>query len=381
LTDYTNRTVALILGAGSGSRAELGYNKLLYEAGGKTVIEYTLEKFSAYPVVLVAAPAEIQQFAIIAARYKNVEITEGGGQRSESVRRGLKYIKSCDMVIIHDGARPNVTPEIIAQAVDAAGSQGGAVVYVPCTDTVKEILPDRANTFDRGRLIQAQTPQVFDYGMICEALLTAGAGDYSDDSQIFEACFHKCAYITGSTANYKITTMADIKRFTAEHTGGYEILRIGNGYDIHRFALGRKLMLGGIEIPHYEGLTGHSDADAVIHALADSLLSAIGERDIGYYFPSADPQYADISGAEILARVMKLVRTRKFKVDNVSIVIITERPRMSEHILPMKRSLAGLLGIDGDSVGVTAKTNEGVDTIGDQKALAVHAVSLLTKLN
>jgi 2-C-methyl-D-erythritol 4-phosphate cytidylyltransferase/2-C-methyl-D-erythritol 2,4-cyclodiphosphate synthase len=378
-TDYSGLTVALILGAGSGSRAELGYNKLLHPVGGKTIIEYTLDKFDNYHKIITAAPSDREEMALIAAKYDNTVVITGGASRFNSVKRGLNYIENCDLVIIHDGARPNVGPDLIDETVAAAAENGGAVVFTPCSDTIKDTSEEKFTTLPRSNLIAVQTPQVFDYSMLSEAMEET-EGDYSDDSQIFEAKFHNCALVAGGHGNYKITTMADIKRFEAEQNPQGGKMRIGNGYDIHRFSLGYKLMLGGVEIPHYEGLKGHSDADAVIHAVADSLLSAAGERDIGYYFPDTDEKNRGMASSEILEKVLELLKSKKLKILNLSVTIITERPKLHDHIDAIKKSLSSLLGIESDCLGVTAKTNEGLDAIGDNRALAVHAVSLLSEV-
>jgi len=377
-TDYSGLTVALILGAGSGSRAELGYNKLLYPVKDRTIIEYTLDKFAGYHKVITASPADYEELSLIAAKYDDAVVILGGATRFDSVKKALDYIENCDLIIIHDGARPNVDPALIDQTVEAAGENGGAVVYTPATDTVKETAGDgKIITLPRSKIFTVQTPQVFDYSMLCEAAAEA-KGEISDDSQLFEKVFHNCVYITGDYENYKITTIADIKRFEAEQnpTGGK--MRIGNGYDIHRFSLGRKLMLGGVEIPHYEGLAGHSDADAVIHAVCDSLLSASGQRDIGYQFPEIE-QNRGLAGATMLAQVAGSVKARKLKIQSVSVTIITERPKLQEYTEKIKESLAALLGVASDCVGITAKTNEGLDSVGDNRALAVHAVCLLVE--
>ena len=157
-------------------------------------------------------------------------------------------------------------------------------------------------------------------------------------------------------------------------------IRLGFGYDIHRLARGRKLYLGGVELPHPSGLVGHSDGDCLIHALIDAFLGALGEGDIGQLFPDSEPEYKDIRSPELLKKVMQRLGQKKMAIANVDIVIVAQAPRLSPHLGKMKKKLSPLLGVPSADIGIKAKTNEGLGLVGKEKAIACWAVALLRRI-
>lgn len=160
-----------------------------------------------------------------------------------------------------------------------------------------------------------------------------------------------------------------------------EELRVGHGYDLHRFRRGRKLMLGGIEIPHSRGLYGHSDADAVLHALINALLGAMAEGDIGTHFPNSDASLKGIASAVMLGQVLRIMRRKRFKLVNADMTLVAEEPKLAPHYLPMRRSVAELCGVPLDRISIKATTTEGLGSIGAGKAIAVSAVVLLSRVH
>ncbi|MDR0856170.1 MAG: 2-C-methyl-D-erythritol 2,4-cyclodiphosphate synthase [Clostridiales bacterium] len=376
---YAGKTVVMIMAAGNGSRAGTDGNKLLYPVNGFPLLAYTLELFTDYPVVVVAREVDFAMMSALAAEYSNVTVTLGGGTRGASVRLGLAFIADCDLVVIHDGARPYLTKDTLDRVIAAAGEHGAAVAFARVTDTVKAKQPGGAlATLNRDELLRIQTPQAYDFQLLTEALAKL-PGDYTDESQVFERIFHPCAYVESDPGNEKITTSADITRFEAlmrEDTPpkvGEQDMRIGNGYDKHRFERGRRLLLGGVEVPHYEGLAGHSDGDALCHAVADALLAAVGEKDIGALFPDTDEKTLDMPGAAVVAGAIKKLEGHNVTVSNMSAVVVTERPKLQQYVPKIRAGLAKMLNIDQDRVGITCKTKEGTD----DKTLEVHAVVLL----
>jgi 2-C-methyl-D-erythritol 4-phosphate cytidylyltransferase / 2-C-methyl-D-erythritol 2,4-cyclodiphosphate synthase len=238
-------------------------------------------------------------------------------------------------------------------------------------------------TIPREEIFLAQTPQAFRVGVLRDALAIAStARDATDEAMLAEAAGHFVHLVEGDPRNLKITTPEDLEM--AERLMGTKgpaaTMRIGNGYDLHRLVSGRPLILGGITIPHEKGLDGHSDADAVCHAVTDAILGAASAGDIGRHFPDTDPAVKDANSIELLKRSVAVVRAAGYHVANVDVVVIAQQPKLSPHIDAMRASLARAIGIEPQQVSVKGKTNEGVDATGTGEAIAVHAVALITVL-
>lgn len=369
---YRNQAVALIMSAGSGTRVNLGYNKLLHRVNNRTVLEYTLDKFSC-PRIVVCSSEDYKTVSDIVKAYPKTTVTTGGDTRHESVFKGLEFIGDCDYCIIHDGARPNVKPALIAQVLDSAIKTGSGVAYIPCPDSVRDI---RKGPLDRQDVILVQTPQAYNYKQLLSAYRSVKEC-FTDDSQVYEAAGKEVSYVLGDADNYKITTRADLDRFESHMRTKYENrYRIGTGYDVHRLTEGRKLILGGVVIPHLKGLEGHSDADVLIHAIMDALLSAAGERDIGVQFPENDVN-KNVSSIELLKRVGFIVMNKEFRIGNISAVIHAERPKLNQYIPRMQRSIAEALGINAENVAISATTWEGMSFVGKKEGMAASATCLL----
>ncbi|MDE6398495.1 MAG: 2-C-methyl-D-erythritol 4-phosphate cytidylyltransferase, partial [Clostridiales bacterium] len=272
-SDGTPDICALILCAGTGTRTGLPYNKILYTLGKKPILQTTLDAFAqscVTRIVLAVQPCDEQAVRELAAPYKNVTIATGGNTRTQSVRNGLRAAKGCDIVAIHDGARPFVTPALINATVQSAQAYGSGIAAVPAVDTIKEA-HDGAITksLPREDLWCMQTPQTFSYLLICQAYEQI-AGDYTDDAEVFLRAGHIPRIVRGEYDNTKVTTPSDLLRGSPAHT------KIGTGFDVHPLSAERKLILGGVEIAHDKGLLGHSDGDVLTHAIMDALLSAAG---------------------------------------------------------------------------------------------------------
>lgn len=395
---------ALIACAGTGSRAGLPYNKLLYEVNGKTIAGYTLDNFKAAreqklvtDIIILCGENDRAAFAALAGNY-GAALTTGGASRAGSVRNGLEYIEKelspsgRDIVLVCDGARPNCEPGIIERCVRSAIDCGSGVAAVPVPDTVKTAADGVVySTPGREKLFAAQTPQAFNFRALYSAYLSYekaaenGAAVPTDDSAVMELYGGGAAVrlVKGSPVNYKITTAYDIKRFESEkaayaHKGicGYANLRTGIGSDMHRFAKDRKLVLGGVEIQHHSGLMGHSDADALIHSMIDALLAALNLRDIGYRFPDTDPAFKDISSMELLRRTAAIFK-EKAELINISAVIHAQNPKLNPYIPRMAANIAAALGVDPGLISISAKTGEGVGIIGEEKAVSCEAACLV----
>jgi 2-C-methyl-D-erythritol 4-phosphate cytidylyltransferase/2-C-methyl-D-erythritol 2,4-cyclodiphosphate synthase len=304
---------------------------------------------------------------------------------------------STDIVIVHDAARPFASADLVSRTIAAAAESGAALAALPATDTVKRSgapsdagAADRlvAETLPREEIYLAQTPQAFRRDVLGRALaLAESASEATDEAMLAEKSGARVRLVEGETTNIKITTRSDLAiaeaiargdRAAARGAAEPETrMRVGTGYDLHRLVEGRPLILGGVAIPFDRGLAGHSDADAVCHAVTDAVLGAAGAGDIGRHFPDADPAWRDANSLELLRRAMAIVRDRGYEVANVDVVVIAERPRLAGHVDAMRASVAAALGVAPDNVSVKGKTNEGVGELGAGLAIAVHAVALL----
>ena len=370
---YLDKKVfAVIVAAGKGTR--IGFDKMLYKLEGVPVVERSVAAFQNNPLIdgiVVVAGDNIEQIKAITASYSKVSaVVKGGAQRAESVANGLAVIKDDGLVAVHDGARPFVTDEIINETVAAAAKTMAAIPCVPVKDTIK--MAEGAvveKSLPREKLYITQTPQMFD---ICTyKKLLAENTDFSvtDDAQLFEKAGYSVAVCRGSYENYKITTIDDIKKENR--------MRIGHGYDVHKLVEGRKLILGGVEIPYEKGLLGHSDADVLAHAISDALLGSMALGDIGKHFPDTDPQYKGADSLFLMACVKKLLDEKGAKIENVDATILCQRPKLAPHILTMRENIARTLGLSADCVSVKATTEEGLGFTGSGEGIAVHAVCLV----
>ncbi len=366
---------AVILCAGSGTRTGLNYNKILHFSGKKTIVETALDAFMLSRVnriVLVCADCDREAISLIAAQYKNVTLAIGGQTRTESARNGLKAAGQCDIVCIHDGARPYILPQTIDKSIDSALKYGSGVVAVPCTDTVKEVKDGLAvKTLDRNVLYNIQTPQTFRFNEISAAYQKAD-GVFSDDSAVYENAGFKAHIVSGEYSNIKVTTPEDLFRLPGSS------LRIGAGFDVHQLVERRALILGGVRIKHYKGLLGHSDADVLTHAVMDALLSAANLPDIGVLFPDTDDKYSGADSIGLLKEVGLKIKDKGYTIGNISAVIMAQKPKLAPHIPAMQKNIADALGISPALVTVSATTTEKLGIAGEEKGMASSASCLIS---
>ncbi len=377
----------VLAAAGSGSRFGSRIPKQFVLLGGKPVYLHTLECLSAFffRCVLVLPEdwrAEVEdQIRSLPYREKLI-LEKGGPQRQDSVYNGLRCLSDeIEIVLVHDAARPFVSPELIERVIEGTRQHGACIPALTVQDTVKEIREGQVvGTFDRQQLQLAQTPQGFRANLLKRAFEGAAEEGFygTDEALLVERLGFPVHVVKGEEQNRKITCKEDLRGQTLR---SHPVLkyRLGMGYDFHCFQEGRKLVLGGVAIPSQRGLKGHSDADAVLHAVADALLGAAGLKDLGSYFPDSDPKYRGISSLLILEKVYRLVRGRGFAPGNVDITVIAEEPKIGPHIEAMKASLGRVLYLEADQIGIKATTMEGKGPIGRGEGLAVHAVALLVE--
>ena len=372
------RVVAVITCAGKGERAGFGYNKLLKDLGGITPFEKVVSTFAKNPsidnIIVTCQPEDLEIFkSKCIGLGAEVTFVTGGKTRTESVGNALNLIADEDMVLIHDGARASVSQEIITNCVKTAFSEGSAVVAVPTTDTIAETDGNgKILSTSRKNKYSVQTPQAFNAGLLKKAYSMIQEGEeFTDESGLYSKYIDKPVIVQGSPLNKKLTTPED---FTIA-----ENVYVGTGFDLHVFEVGRKLILGGIEIPHDKGLLGHSDADVLTHGIMDAMLSGASLGDIGRHFPDTDPKYKGISSMKLLEEVVKLVNASGYKLKNVSSVIMAQKPKLAKHVDTIRDNLATALGVDKSCVGITCTTLEGIGTVGREEGIAVQSYCALIK--
>ena len=378
------RVGAIVLAAGS-SRRMGGGDKLLADLGGKAVLRWSLEAFqecaAVDDIVVAASTANRAEASALCRGLDKVRaLTLGGRERQDSVAAGLSLLRSADIVAVHDGARPLISADGIAACVrrleDAEVSgviAGGAVV-----DTIKVVDGSDAilSTPDRATLRAAATPQVFRAELLRRAHESARSAGVSatDDAALVERLGERVVVHDIGAPNPKITTPSDLVIAEALVGARFE-LRTGIGIDTHRFVEGRPLVLGGVEIPHEHGLAGHSDADALTHAIIDALLGAAGLGDIGAHFGTNDPAWAGADSVAMLKIVLERLADVGARPQSVDGTVIAERPRLRPHIDAMRARLATTLGLDVSAVNVAATTAEGMGALGRAEGISVHAVA------
>ena len=336
----------------------MGFDKLSFDLGGETVLERSVRAFDECPevdelVIVTGASSENAQRA--AARCKKpVRLVKGGSTRAESARSGVAAAHG-RLVAVHDAARPFVSQSVIADTIAAAARCGAAAPAVPVKDTIKQAkggdgktVPEGCmveNTPDRSTLYAVQTPQCFDRAQYLAALQELDAEKarlVTDDCSLFELTGRSVQLTQGDYANLKITTREDLPRpVQKEETR----MRIGHGYDVHRLVEGRKLILGGVEIPFEKGLLGHSDADVLAHAVMDAVLGAAALGDIGQHFPDNDPAYAGADSLELARHVARILSEHDYRVENIDATILCQRPKLAPHIPAMRANLAAAFGL------------------------------------
>ena len=375
---------AILAAGGRGLRLGHAQPKQLLEIGGRPILERSASILLAHPdvdEVIVALPADLvtPPPAYLTNTAKPLRVVAGGARRQDSVAAAFQAVSGrADVVVVHDAARPFASAALFAKTIAAAAETGAALAAMSARDTVKQADGDRVrSTLDRRTIYLAQTPQAFRRDVLRDALAAGGEG--TDEASLAEQAGHPVRIVEGEATNIKITTPEDLA--LAEVIGGgrrpARTGRAGIGYDLHRLVENRPLILGGVTIPFERGLAGHSDADAVCHAVTDAILGAAAAGDIGRHFPDTDSRWKGASSVDLLRRAVAVVRELGLAVGNVDVTVILERPKLAPHVDAMRATLAEVLGVTVDRVSIKGKTNEGVGELGRGEAIAVHAIALV----
>jgi 2-C-methyl-D-erythritol 4-phosphate cytidylyltransferase/2-C-methyl-D-erythritol 2,4-cyclodiphosphate synthase len=389
--DGPARCYAVIPAAGSGRRAGLGYPKQYHRIAGSTVLEHSVQalcRVSALQgIAVVLAPDDETVVRVTDPRVRWWRL--GGETRAESVLNGLVEwrrhgARAHDWVLVHDAARCLVDPLDVEALISAcANDPVGGLLALPLADTLKAATAQGrvAQTLPRDALWLAQTPQMFRFGALQQALeaaRSAGFAGITDEASAIERTGAQPRLVRGQVRNIKLTYPEDFamaESLLAAPAGG--AWRIGEGWDVHALVPGRALRLGGVEIPFAKGLLGHSDADALLHAITDALLGAAGLGDIGSWFPDTDERFRGADSASLLQQARRAVQARGWMPVNVDATVVAQAPRLAPYRSAMQASIARCLGLPQEAVNVKAKTAERLGPVGQGLAIEARAVVLL----
>ncbi len=372
---------AIVVAAGSGSRAGGGTRKQWREVGAKPVARWSVEAFfaaGAKSIVLVVPSRDIDFATKIFRDLKGLAIVPGGAERADSVAAGLSALAADppDVVMIHDAARPFLkTAHVQALLADLKDAEG-AILALPVADTLKRAEANGAvSTVPREGLWRAQTPQAFRFKSLVEAY-AAWSDEIAptDEAAVIEAAGGRVRLTPGDPALMKLTYPEDFAMAEAL-AGSARVTRVGQGVDAHRFGPGDGVWLCGVKIAGERTLIGHSDADAGLHAITDAILGAIGEGDIGDHFPPTDPQWKGAPSHLFLTHAVELARRKGGRIVNVDVTLICERPKIKPHRQAMRERLAALLDLPLDRISVKATTTEGMGYTGREEGLLAQAIA------
>ena len=374
------KTAVIIAAAGTGKRMGSSIPKQYLKIGGEPILLKSIRAFCDNKeidwIVVVTNGDYIQACLEMKDRYgldKIQAVIEGGEERQDSVYRAIVEIdRLCpeiEYVLVHDGARPFVRQETINAVLEAAEEKGAAVACVPVKDSIRQEKDGESANLPRQRLYAVQTPQGFQKEILRKAYEQAFADGYygTDDATLAERIGQSVALVRGTYDNIKITTREDMPMES----------RVGTGFDVHQLKEGLPLVLGGVKIPFEKGLLGHSDADVLVHALMDALLGAAALGDIGRHFPDTDPQYRGISSMELLRRVKGMLDKNGWRVGNVDITLMAQRPKIKSLIGDMTDNLSKTLDLETCRINIKGTTTERLGFVGREEGIAAQAVCLL----
>jgi 2-C-methyl-D-erythritol 4-phosphate cytidylyltransferase/2-C-methyl-D-erythritol 2,4-cyclodiphosphate synthase len=372
------RTAALIVAAGQGMRAGGDIPKQFAMLAGKPMLAHSHVALATHPAIdtVLVVIGEGQEDALEAA-LGPVRFVIGGATRRESVLSGLEALDGFDRVLIHDAARPFLSAAVIDALCGALDEHDGALPALPVADTLARGSDRLGETVSRDGLWRIQTPQAFRYATILEAHRAWPEDrEATDDAQMVRALGHDVAIVPGDPMLEKITHPADFAAAEARHAAMLRV-RTAQGFDVHRFAEDEELWLGGIQIPHSRGLSGHSDADVALHAITDALLGTIGAGDIGMHFPPSDPKWRGAASARFLEHAAGLIAAQGGIIDFIDLTIVCEAPKIGPHREAIRASIAKILGLPASRISVKATTTERLGFTGRGEGMAAQAIATI----
>ena len=372
-------TAAIIVAAGRGQRAGGGVPKQWRSLAGRRVADWTLAQFKAAGldhIVLVLSADDADAWAEFTD--SGFILATGGADRAGSVRNGLAALANLGVtkVLIHDVARPCVSASVIGDVLDALDTAPAAAPGLAVTDALWTGAEGQVTgTRDREGLYAAQTPQGFHYDAIVAAH-AAHPGGAADDVQVARDAGLTVTIVPGDADNLKITRPEDFAR--AERILRTDMdIRLGNGYDVHRFGDGDHVVLCGVKVPHDRGLQGHSDADVGMHAVTDAIYGALAQGDIGQHFPPSNPQWKGAASEIFLRHAVELAASMGYRISNVDCTLVCEYPKIGPHSAAMRAEMARIMGLSEAQVSVKATTSERLGFTGRSEGIASLATACL----
>ncbi|PID77068.1 MAG: bifunctional 2-C-methyl-D-erythritol 4-phosphate cytidylyltransferase/2-C-methyl-D-erythritol 2,4-cyclodiphosphate synthase [Deltaproteobacteria bacterium] len=383
------KVAVVIPAAGSGTRMQLDYPKQYHKIGGMPVLVHTVRTFLqsglASQIVVVVPENHLEETRKLFIKYRLaspiISVTAGGRRRQDSVFCGVQQLRpEISTVMIHDGVRPFVSPRLIKKCLDAAAEHGAAISAIPVKDTLKRQTGEQfiSKTIDRTGLWQAQTPQVFQISLLKKAY--AENVEVTDEAGLLEVAGIPVFLVEGEETNIKITRPEDLL-LAEKLTGNNMQFRIGHGFDAHRFEEGRKLVLGGVTIPHDHGLAGHSDADVLTHAVCDAILGGLGVGDIGRHFPDSASEFKGIYSIKLLEYVVEMMDNSCCQLVNLDATIVCQRPKLAPYLDEMAAILAAACKVSPQQINLKATTTEKMGYTGREEGISTHAVALIQNVN
>jgi 2-C-methyl-D-erythritol 4-phosphate cytidylyltransferase/2-C-methyl-D-erythritol 2,4-cyclodiphosphate synthase len=379
------RAAAVVVAAGASSRMG-GIDKLTAPVAGRPLLAWTLAGLDRTGIVdrliVVAAADRVDEVRAAAWLPPGATVVAGGSRRQESVAAGIATLErggstESRVVLVHDGARPVITADVVKRVVEAAATFGAAVPVVPVVETLKRVVRDAIEgTVDRTGLAVAQTPQGVRLGILrraYERFPPDGPTEFTDEAALLEACTIPVRVVPGHVDNLKVTLPADLPRAAA--LLGPSVLRIGVGEDAHPFGPGEPLMLGGVEVSGVARLFGHSDGDVLLHAVADALLGAAGLGDLGRLFPADDRTPEGVASSELLAGVVERLATAGARPVSLDVTVVAARPHLAARLEDIRSRVAALVGLPVDDVNVKASTGNLIGFEGAGRGISVRAVA------
>lgn len=399
-------TAAVITAGGRGTRMGAPVPKQFLHIGGRAIIQCTADRFLKQEFIdqiIITLPKEemeqgkalfpeadsAEQCGGLQTAYRRKESPEenrrripvtlipGGPSRQDSVRNALRFLKRSGfpedgLVLVQDGVRPFTEDSTIRSVTEKAAETGAAIAAIPAVSTIRHITE---GTLNRAELYSVQTPQGFRFGLLMQAYEAAYRDQFTgtDEAGLVERIGVLPEIAAGTPSNIKITTPEDLRGMNGQ-------IRIGTGFDVHVLTEGRKLILGGVEIPYEKGLLGHSDADVLVHALMDAMLGAAALGDIGKLFPDNDPAYEGADSMKLLGRVAEVLKEHGWKLGNADMTLICQRPKLAGYIPEMRRRIAETAGVSEHAVSVKATTTEKLGFTGRGEGIAAEAVCMIESL-
>ncbi len=373
------RVAAIIVAAGKGERAGGRLPKQLQSLGGKPVFHWSLDAFQQHDQVsqIVIVVPDGAAAAYQARADETVMIVSGGATRTASVKAGLNacQLGAQDLVMIHDAARPGLAQETISDLISAMDTADAAAPALPVSDALKRKTGAKLANVSRDALYRVQTPQIFKYGAICEAL--AQSQDLVDDLAAIEARNGRVTLVKGCEHLAKITYPEDLNRLQTLLMSSSPAPRFGTGYDVHAFEPGREVILCGVAIPHDQKLAGHSDADVAWHALTDAILGAAALGDIGDHFPPSEARWKGVASEVFLKHAVEQAAAAGWTLSSCDITLICEAPKVKPHRQAMREATALVTGLPVSAISVKATTTEGLGFTGRGEGIAAQASAVL----